>query len=478
MFFGSPLAALRPFDSADGGYVELLASIIKLRLEDRERESEMRFAAQHDDLTGLLNRHELSKRARLMLDAARDSEAQVAFVMLDVDNLTDVNDTMGHGVGDYVLKTLSQRLSDAVRGRDIVARFAGDTFAVALANTERSREVEALVRRLQRELEKPIPYDGRELRVKVSCGIALYPSDADTVDELINNASVAMHHVKRSDPGNYRFFGADIERELQHRRLLMRDLDRALAADEFELYVQPQTETVSGKLIGGEALVRWNHPARGLISPAEFIPFAEENGLIESIGAVVVRKGILLAMMCSEIWPDFRLSINLSAHELHDPGFVLKLAHELRVAKLQGRNFGLEITESAAMRAPDMTRRILERFNEMGIAVSLDDFGTGYSSLAYLKNYPIDVIKIDQSFIAGIPHDPHDVGIVRAVIAFARTLERTVLAEGVETEAQLAWLRANGCDQVQGNIIAGAMPASDFVAWAQDRQKVARPAAF
>ena len=425
------------------------------------------YLAYYDDLTGLPNRMLFKERLSQAFIEADRKEHFVAILFLDIDHFKVVNDTLGHELGNLLLQATGKRLQGCFGSGDTVARFGGDEFAVILAEVGTVDDVAQVAQEVVERFKKPIDILGHELFVTFSVGIALYLGDDGDVETLLRNADSAMYSSKAAGRNSYQFYSAAMtERSTQH-LALQTGLRRALDKGEFLLHYQPQLECVSGRIIGVEALLRWQNPDKGMISPAQFIPVAEETGLIVPIGEWVLRTACLQAKAWQEQGlPPMRMAVNLSARQFKDPRFAQRVMEILNETGLDPQYLELEITESILVDGLDSVNAILLDFKRAGIMISLDDFGTGYSSLSYLKRFPIDKLKIDQSFVREVLTDADDASLVRAVIAMARALRLRVIAEGVETQGHLDFLRADGCDEIQGYHIARPMPAelvSDFV---------------
>jgi diguanylate cyclase (GGDEF)-like protein/PAS domain S-box-containing protein len=449
------------------GRVIGVASLVQDATEQKIASERLSYLAYFDDLTGLPNRTLFKDRlSQAFLEADRKAH-QVGVIFLDIDHFKDVNDTLGHEAGNLLLQATARRLQGCFRSMDTVARFAADEFAVMLAEVAHVDAVTRVVQHVIDKFKEPIDILGSELFVTFSMGIALYPVDDGDVDTMLRNANSALYSAKAVGSNSYQFYSAAMTERASRHLTLQTGLRRALDKRELLLHYQPQIDCASGRIIGVEALVRWQHPDKGTISPAQFIPVAEETGLIVPIGEWVLRTACLQAQAWQQQGlPPMRMAVNLSARQFKDPRFALRVLEILNETGLDARYLELEITESILMDGLDSVNAVLQDFKRAGILISLDDFGTGYSSLSYLKRFPIDKLKIDQSFVREVLTDLSDASLVRAVIAMARALRLTVIAEGVETQGQCDFLRADGCDELQGYHIARPMPAEqvfDFV---------------
>jgi diguanylate cyclase (GGDEF)-like protein len=437
---------------ADGGWVATQEDIT----EQRRVEAQIAHMAHHDALTDLPNRVLLRERLEAALKDVSD-DGSVAVLCLDLDRFKEVNDTLGHPVGDALLKAVAGRLLGCVRETDTVARIGGDEFAVVQTLAWQPQGVTALAERIIEAITAPYEINGHQIVIGTSVGISVSPTDATDPGNLIKNADLALYRVKGDGRGTYRFFEPAMDALMHARRKLETDLRRALLDGHLELHYQPILDVQSKKITTFEALLRWNHPERGIVSPADFIPMAEETGLIGPIGEWVLRTACAQAAT----WPgDVRVAVNLSLLQFNWGDLVLSVFQSLATAGLAANRLELEITESVLLENTERTLTILHRLHELGARISLDDFGTGYSSLSNLRGFSFDKIKIDQSFVRALGRDNDALAIVEAVIGLGARLDMTTTAEGVETEDQLEWLRAMGITEVQGYFIARPMPAS------------------
>jgi len=430
--------------------------------ELHDKEQRIRHQAFHDALTGLPNRALLSDRLDHAIAASRRGDHNTAVMFLDLDRFKVVNDSLGHDVGDELLKEVARRLKTGLRKADTVARLGGDEFVVLSAEWNNPGDVATLAEKVQGLLEKPFDIADRELHIGVSIGIALYPSDGVDASELLRSADTAMYTVKESGRNGYRFFSADMNAAAVERLTLEMELRQAIDRGELEVHYQPKFTLASGRMAGAEALVRWRHPQQGMISPVRFIPLAEDTGLVVPLGEWVLRQ------VCRQVaaWrrAGFRhgpIAVNVSARQLALPDFASRVAAILGEEDVDATAIDLEITETAIMREPERAAAMLTSLAVFGTRVVLDDFGVGYSSLGYLKRLPISVLKMDRSFINDVIEDTDAAALARGIVQLARYLSIEVVAEGVETEAQAAFLRDSGCDMVQGFLFARPMPAAE-----------------
>jgi len=424
---------------------------------------EMAHLAQHDFLTGLPNRLLLTERFSHAIGLAQRHKKQVGLLFLDLDNFKHINDSLGHAIGDQLLQSVANRLVAGVRATDTVCRQGGDEFVILLDEIGQSEDAAHVAETLRAVLAMPHLIGGHELHANLSIGISVFPDDGTDVDTLMQNADTAMYHAKASGRNNYQFFKADMNTRAVRRMLVEGSLRRALRQGEFLLHYQPKIDLASGMMTGAEALIRWQDPDLGLVMPAQFVPIAEENGLIVPLGRWVLREA------CRQVqaWLDADLravpvSVNISAAEFGHEGFLEGVALILQETGLAPRYLELELTESILMHDAESSSAALDSLKAMGVQLAIDDFGTGYSSLSYLKRFPIDTLKIDQSFVRDIVTDADDAAIVDAVIGMGRNLKQRVIAEGVETHAQLAFLQARQCDVGQGFHFGHPVPAADF----------------
>ncbi|MEW6613729.1 MAG: EAL domain-containing protein, partial [Pseudomonadota bacterium] len=384
---------------------------------------------------------------------------------LDLDRFKVINEALGHQTGDRLLKAATKRLAACITADDVVARLGGDEFALIQTQVAHVDDATTLAQQLIDAFSRPFLLDGQEIHTSISIGITIYPFDDSDPDHLLKNADMAMYRAKREGRSQYHFYTADMNTQTQTRMTLEKDLRRALTRREFLLNYQPQVDLRSGRIMGMEALLRWQKPGRGMVSPAEFIPVAEDSGLILPIGEWVLRE----ACAQNKIWqdaglPPLRVTINISARQFGPNGgsVVDTVDQVLRETGLAPAYLELELTESLIMANPEHAAVVLHQLKEMGVGLAIDDFGTGYSSLSYLKRFPIDKLKIDRSFVRDITVDPSDAAIVNAVISLGHSLNLKVIAEGVETADQLAYLQQQACDGIQGYYFSRPLPAISF----------------
>jgi diguanylate cyclase (GGDEF)-like protein/PAS domain S-box-containing protein len=415
-------------------------------------ENQMRYLASYDGLTDLPNRTVLQERLADAIILAQRARQHVAVLFIDLDRFKNINDSLGHDVGDQVLKEAASRLSKALRTRDTVSRHGGDEFVVILTEIKNQSDVLTVVGKISHALSGPMMLQGHELYVSGSIGVSMYPQDGRNSVTLMKNADTAMYHAKKSGGSGFQFYQDEMNKRTLDLLKMEGAMRHALDREEFRVYYQPQIDIESGDIVGFEALLRWQQPTRALISPNEFIPVAEQTGLIVSIGMWVLEAACIQVKKWADagLGRNVRVAVNLSARQFRQPNLVEVIQQILRKTQCHPRCLEIEITESVVMEKPEIAADILRQLSAMGLRLAIDDFGTGYSSLAYLKRFPIHTLKIDRSFIGDITVDNDDAEIVKAVIALAHAMKRKIIAEGVETDAQLAFLRQYGCDQAQG----------------------------
>jgi diguanylate cyclase len=424
--------------------------VMRMRRVVKSAEAHLDYLAHIDSVTGLPNRHAFNEQLTLALSRVDEQGGSVGLLLLDLDNFKVVNDTLGHQTGDALLMAASRRLMGNLRSGDVICRIGGDEFAVILQALN-AQHGDVIADKLLNALALPFDIEGREIYVSASIGISTYPHDATDIDTLTRNADTAMYQAKGKGKNTFEKFHPEQDQRAQKRLILETNLRKALERDELMLYYQPQISLADGRLEGLEALLRWKHPELGMISPAEFIPVAEESGLIIPIGRWVIRTACQqVAAWRKAGFGNVHVSVNLSVRQTRDAHLVRDIIHALRDAGMQPGQLELEITETALMENVHANVELLHRLQTEGIRLSIDDFGTGYSSMAYLKRFPIDQVKIDRTFVRDIPGDGDDEAITTAIIAMAHSLGLTVVAEGVETEEQLQFLRNVACDTMQG----------------------------
>jgi diguanylate cyclase (GGDEF)-like protein/PAS domain S-box-containing protein len=446
---------------AHGQVTHHIASSIDVT-EVKEAEERILHVAHHDALTRLPNRVHLQVRLQQAIPTASREGSGLAMLFIDMDRFKNINDTLGHHIGDGLLIEVGNRLTSIVRASDIVARLGGDEFVLVLTGlgTDAAHAAASVATKILAVLGRPYQVEGHELHSTPSVGIGIFPNDGADADTLMKNADTAMYHAKSAGRNNFQFFTAAMNDATVERLALEVGLRHAIERGEMYLQYQPQQDMRDGRIVAFEALVRWQHPERGLIGPLKFIPIAEDTGLIEKIGAWVLEQSLeQVALWRAKTGLTVRVAVNLSAHQIRGDAFPAQVAQALARHALPGEALELEITESAAMRDPSRTAALLRQLRAHGVALAIDDFGTGYSSLAYLKQLPLNCLKLDRSFVMDIEHDPNDAAICTATIQLAHSLGLAVVAEGVENLAQWTFLRGLGCDVVQGYYISKPISA-------------------
>ncbi|MCB1488551.1 MAG: EAL domain-containing protein [Bauldia sp.] len=454
---------VEPLD--DGGWLTMQEDIT----DRRKIQEEIAFLYAHDPLTRLTNREAFKNQMGMALRRG----AAFAVLCLDIDRLREITDAFGVGATDQILKGVAGRLTETCDSSSVLARFAGGEFAVLQLDAAGAGDAEALARRIMESLSRPFEVDGHEATVGASMGIAIAPGDGRDPDQLIQNSYTALHRAKGEGRGSYRFFEPGMDAAVSIRREIERGLRSALANREFELWYQPLIDLRTEQTLGFEALLRWRHPTRGLISPADFILIAEATGLIRPLGAWILQEA---CNFCARLPPPLRVAVNISAVDFHDAALIVNVRNALEQSGLPASRLELEITETAMLENTERTLAILQGLHALGARIVMDDFGTGYSSLGYLQMFPFDKIKIDRQFIDGVTTKRNSIAIVRAVISIAESMGITTLAEGVETEEQLNWLKAERCVEAQGFFIGHPRPAAEAFDFVSDAPQQAATA--
>jgi diguanylate cyclase (GGDEF)-like protein len=427
----------------DGGSVVILEDVT----ERRRAQERIAHLARFDELTGLANRTQFREKINSMLAAVRNSENHVSIHLIDLDRFKSINDTLGHPIGDKLLKDVARRLTTIIGSADMITRFGGDEFVVLQTSTANKQDAKQLAQRLARALRDPFDIDGHRIDIGASIGIAVAPTDGIDPDDLLKKADMALYAAKTGGGGDHCFFAAEMEEAVQARRALELDLREAIGTEQFQLNFQPLVDLRTGCVTACEALLRWKHPARGNVPPSVFIPVAEETGLIIPLGEWVLQRACLDAAT----WPqDVKVAVNLSPIQFRDRGLPLQVVAALAKSGLAARRLELEITERVLLEESDGTMAAMEQLKNLGVGISLDDFGTGYSSLNYLRKFPFHKIKIDQSFIRDLGGQRDACAIISAVASLGAGLDKIVVAEGIETEEQMKLVTAQGCHEGQG----------------------------
>lgn len=437
---------------------------LEAEITQRKRaEARLDHLAHYDHVTNLSNRHFFNERLASLVSRALQFNERAVVMFIDLDNFKIVNDTLGHDTGDVLLRIVAERLSATLRFGDVISRIGGDEFAILLENVEKVGQAAIVAEKCLTSLAEPILIDGNELYIGASIGISICPDDAADMHELLKHADTAMYYAKNKGKNTYQLFLPEMKEGAQKRLTLETSLRRALERQEFALYYQPQIDLHTRRIIGVEALIRWIHPELGIVNPDEFIPIAEENGLIVPIGEWVLRTACLQIKAWHELGlKHLTMSVNLSGRQLKEDRLVERIQAIVNETGTDPMSLHLELTESMLMDAGSATIEKLEQICAMGIQLEIDDFGTGYSSMSYLKRYPITTLKVDKSFVRDLPEDTDDAAITSAIIAMAQSLKMHVMAEGVETEEQAEFLQANGCSNAQGYLFSKPAPAEQI----------------
>jgi diguanylate cyclase (GGDEF)-like protein len=438
------------------------AAVLSDLSKNKQQDNELHYLSYHDALTGLPNLGLFIDRLAIAISDAHRLDLKAAVIYVGLDRFKLINDTLGHNIGDQLLQVVAGRLTSAVPEGATVARLGKDEFALIMENIIQAEDSAKLAQKILDLFSEPFTWDAQDFFITASIGIAVYPEDGTDVDVLMTNADSAMSRAKRMG-NNFQHYTPAMNAQSMKRLELENDLYKAIQREEFVVYYQPQLSIASGELIGMEALVRWKHSTRGLISPAEFIPLAEETGLIVAIGEHVLRTACEQSVAWQRKgYPPVRLAVNLSARQFHQRNLVDVVANVLQETNLPSHLLELEITESCTMEDVDRAIQTLHRLKNLGVQISIDDFGTGYSSFAYLTKFPIQTLKIDKSFVGEITENPDGAAITSSIIAMAHSLKLKVIAEGVETEDQLDFLRDKKCNEMQGYLFSGPLPADQF----------------
>jgi diguanylate cyclase (GGDEF)-like protein len=436
----------------------------------KRRTAEVKHMAYYDTLTGLPNRALFMDRLTQAVTVAMHSRQMVGALFLALDRFKKINDTLGHTIGDRLLQEAAERLKNCVSGGDTVARFDGDEFALLLTKVDSTEDLVEISRSINEVLKPSFMLEGQDVYVTASIGISLFPLDGGDTDTLLKNAGAALYRAKMQGGNNYQFYTSDMNDKAVKRLALESSLRHAIAHEEFVLYYQPVIDIPSMKVVGAEALLRWQHPELGLLAPGDFISLAEDTGLILPIGAWVLRTACTQTRLWQKAgFPEFRIAVNVSARQFQDEHLLEMVVQTLSETELESGCLELELTESSLMQNAESAVRTLQGLRTMGVKIAIDDFGTGYSSLGYLKLLPLDILKLDRSFVDGATSDLDDAAMVTAIITLAQNLRLKVIAEGIETQAHLDFLRSLGCDQGQGFFLGRPMPAEQFCSFVTDR---------
>ena len=449
----------------------LLARAIRYAIERKRVERRLTFLAECDTLTGLANRAVFHSRLADAIAQAHRNDSVMAVLLLDLDQFKDVNDTLGHPVGDLLIQQAAKRLSQCTRASDTVARLGGDEFAVVATNLAQTEDITVLARKISEALAEPFDLDGNLISTSASIGNTVYPLDNGDPHQILKHADLALYQAKRTSRGSFHYYDAELNAQAQQRKWLENQMRTALESQQFILYYQPKVNIVGGEVVGAEVLLRWRHPECGMVGPAQFIPIAESTGLIVPLGEWVVREA---SKQCVA-WrrqglPPIPLAINVSAVQFRRSELVESIAEIIEETQIDPTWLGLEITESMIMDRVDPMMALLHRLHEIGIRLAIDDFGTGHSSLSYLRRFSVDTLKIDRSFVRNVENDADDATIAKAIISLGKSLNLRVIAEGVETERQLDFLREHGCEEAQGFFFSRPVSADDFAGWYRENE--------
>jgi diguanylate cyclase (GGDEF)-like protein/PAS domain S-box-containing protein len=470
------LTTKTPLRDCSNAVVGVLTS--SLDITDRKRaENHLFYMAHHDVLTNLANRALLSDRLRREIARTRRGDSPFALHLIDLDGFKDINDGLGHQVGDQFLVEVANRLRSVVRDTDTVARLGGDEFAVLQTRVTRNEDAVDMANRILDAVNKPWSHAGEQVTLSASIGITVHPTDGTDVQELLRNSDLAMYRAKHDGGKVFRFYASDMDRRARASLILDTDLRTAIDKNQFVLHYQPQIALRTGRVTGAEALLRWQRPGHGLVGPSEFLARAEENGLIIPINEWALREACRQAKLWQQRGhPPTRVGVNLSSIQFFKQNVPLLVAKVLAETGLDPWLLDLELTESIVMHNTDAVSKDLKQLRELGVGISIDDFGTRYSTLAYVKHFPVDRLKIDQCFVRDVATNPSDAAIVRAIVSLGHSLDLEIVAEGVETVQQSTMLRAEGCDEVQGFYFGGPMSAEDLIAFVQENRARARSA--
>lgn len=441
----------------------MIISIRDSRVALKAQKNALHYQANHDALTGLANRILFNDRLEQSIIKAKNNSTKVALFFIDLDHFKKINDSLGHEIGDKILKVVTQRLNETICKEATLARLGGDEFSIIVEDLRQGQDASLLANKLIELLSQPLTIEDNLLYISSSIGISIYPDDGVSAQNLIKYADAAMYKAKDEGRNNFQYYSAEMT-ELAFERVVMdTSLREALKNGDFVVYYQPQVNGNNNKLVGMEALVRWQHPIMGLVAPSKFIPLAEETGMIIPLDQYVMRCAMTqIAKWYKEGFKPGVVALNLAMKQLHQKDFISILETMLKETECKAEWIELEVTESQIMTNPEEAIKILKQINDMGIKLAVDDFGTGYSSLSYLKRLPIDKLKIDQSFIRDLPEDEEDASITKAVIALSKSLNLRVIAEGVETKEQKEFLIENGCNNIQGYFYGKPMPANEM----------------
>ncbi|MBI1773693.1 MAG: EAL domain-containing protein, partial [Burkholderiales bacterium] len=461
-----------PLGEKDLGLVRITVDIAGIAIEGRRSEKKIMQLAHYDELTGLPNRFLYNQHLARSLAIAERNRSQLAVLFLDLDRFKNINDTFGHDEGDNVLRTIALSFRQCLRESDIIARIGGDEFILLIDQFNEARDLGDVADKLLYAAAQPFEIDGQECQLSASIGIATFPADGRDAQTLLKNADIAMYKAKNKGKDNYQFYASEMNTHTVERLAFEARLRKALERREFVVHYQPKLDVKTERIVGAEALVRWNHPERGVLSPVEFIALAEEAGLIARLGMLVLDIACRDILSFRNVDKDFgRVAINLSGAQFNDVHMLEEVKSVVDFWRVPANSIEFEITESMVMHNREQAILLMDGLKEAGFTLSIDDFCTGYSSLAYLKRFPVDSVKVDRSFIKDIPEDPNDTAIVLAIVAMAHTLGIKVIAEGVDSAIQLETLRECKCDEFQGFYFSKAVPDKEFLQLLQRQRR-------
>jgi diguanylate cyclase (GGDEF)-like protein len=467
------LTTKSPLRDRSNGVVAVLTTSIDIT-ERKQAESHLFYLAHHDALTDLPNRTLLHSRLNRSIARARRGDSSFALHLIDLDGFKAINDVLGHSAGDRFLKLIAERLRAVIGERDTVARLGGDEFAILQNRVGSAQDAADLALQIIEIVAEPQTIGGERLHCTASIGVTLHPSDGAEADQLLKNADLAMYRAKADGGSTYRFYASDMNTRARAAVALDNAMREAIEREQFTLYYEPQVDVRSGQIVGAEALLRWRRSDHGIVEPSDFLARAEDNGLIVPINEWVLREACREAKSWSRLgYPPLRVSVNLSPIQFRKQSVPLLVTRILAETGLEAWRLDLELTENIVMQDAEAVARDLQQLRDLGVKISIDDFGTGYSSLTYVKQFPVDRLKIDQCFIRALARDPNDAVIVRAIVSLAHSLELDVVAEGVETREQMQLLRFEGCHEMQGYYLAKPMPVHEFLALVAGASQVA-----
>ena len=461
-YLTKPFRRTELLGAIDARFAKLAAVTQYYNEELKQAERKMDYVMHHDTLTNLPNRLMLREKLNELVERASTGQ-QVAILSVGLDRFKRINETLGHASGDFLLTKVAERLTECVGNNEVVARLTADQFVILLGNINDKQAAAQMAEKILGKFSASFAVEGHEIFAAASIGASVWPADGSNIDHLIKNAETAMHHAKKNGGNSYEFFVAEIHSFSASQLAIEAGLRYALERNQLEVYYQPQVDVKRGMIVGAEALLRWNHPERGRISPASFIPVAEETGLIIPIGEWALRKAFAQAKVWQEAgFPSLRMAVNLSVSQFNQQNLTEKLEEILQEVNISPSCLDIELTESIVMRNIDEAIKIINCIKALGLQISIDDFGTGYSSLNYLKRFPFDILKIDQSFIHNVTLDSKNAAITMAIIQIARNLDLKVIAEGVETPGELFFLALHDCHEFQGYLFSPPVRAADF----------------